>query len=142
MYLLGKLSVQFELKFPEPIHKVNLIIKTGFLIFFTILGGWEGFAPFEIVKKIQESEKVVSFYFKPQNGNQMPPYKAGQYLSFNFKKGTIEGVTDHDVKRNWSISCGENQETFRISIKKEDKGLVSTHMHDNVKIGDVLEVQY
>ena len=70
----------------------------------------------------------------------MPPYKAGQYLSFNFKKGTIDGVTDHDVKRNWSISCGENQETFRISLKKEDKGLVSTHMHENVKIGDVLEV--
>ena len=45
-------------------------------------------------------------------------------------------------QRNWSISCGENQESFRISIKKEDKGLVSTHMHDKVKIGDVLEVQY
>ena len=70
----------------------------------------------------------------------MPPYKAGQYLSFNFKKGTIEGVIDHDVKRNWSISCGENQDSFRISVKKEDKGLVSTYMHEKVMIGDVLEV--
>ena len=114
--------------------------QNWFSNFFTILGGWEGFAPFEVVEKIQESEKVVSFYFKPQNGNQMPPYRAGQYLSFNFKKGAIDGVTEHDVKRNWSISCGENQDTFRISVKKEDKGLVSTHIHEKVKIGDVLEV--
>ena len=75
-------------------------------------------------------------------------FKAGQYLSFRLPRGTFVGI-DHDVVRNYSISCGPGagQSLFRISVKrklsslpKQPQGLVSNYFHDNVEIGSVIEV--
>ncbi|MBU5885676.1 NO-inducible flavohemoprotein, partial [Vibrio cholerae O1] len=31
-------------------------------------GGWEGFKPFTVVKKVKESNAITSFYLKPADG--------------------------------------------------------------------------
>ena len=69
----------------------------------------------------------------------MPKFNAGQYLSFKIEIG---GQT---MLRNYSISCGENAQEFRISVKKEilppdHPGIVSNHLHNDINVGDILEV--
>ena len=43
------------------------------------------------------------------------------------------------MKRNYTISAGPNGETYRISVKREDLGVSSRHLHDHIDEGDVLQ---
>src|SRR3546814_7217955 len=62
-------------------------------------------------------------------------YKPGQYLTFWFE------IPGHPpVKRNYSISAAPNDETYRISVKREPQGLASGWLHDSVDVGTVLKV--
>ena len=74
-------------------------------------GGWSGWRPFECVNRVQESEDVVSFYFRPTDGGPVPSYLPGQY-SVKLVLGT-QGAPD---------------------------GLVSSILHNRVKVGDVVEL--
>ncbi|QWU07351.1 NO-inducible flavohemoprotein [Heyndrickxia coagulans] len=103
-------------------------------------GGWEGFKPFTVVKKVKESNAITSFYLKPADGGPVPSYLPGQYLTLRVK---IPGET-YLFNRQYSLSCGPGHEYFRISVKREadhePNGKVSTYLHDHVKTGDELEI--
>src|SRR6266850_3765396 len=43
---------------------------------------WNGYRKFTVSKKIRECEDVSSFYLKPHDGKSLPPFKPGQYLTF------------------------------------------------------------
>ena len=95
-----------------------------------------------VTDKIKESKKVTSFYFQQKDKSEEMPdlFKPGQYLSFRLPRGTFDGI-DHDVVRNYSISCGPGQSQFRISVKRtQPQGLVSNYFHHEVEIGSVVEV--
>eukprot|EP00095_Tigriopus_kingsejongensis_P008245 maker-scaffold230_size244653-snap-gene-0.17 protein:Tk08245 transcript:maker-scaffold230_size244653-snap-gene-0.17-mRNA-1 annotation:"hypothetical protein PHYSODRAFT_346654" len=105
-------------------------------------GGWEGYKPMKVVKKKVESEEITSFYLEDPQGGRILDFKPGQYLSFQFPKGTLTGW-DHDIVRNYSISTKPGQPFYRISIKREvgedakkPAGLVSNHFHDEINAGD------
>src|SRR3546814_11057494 len=62
-------------------------------------------------------------------------YKPGQYLTFWFE------IPGHPpVKRNYSISAAPNDETYRISVKREPPGPASGWLHASVDVGTVLQV--
>ena len=44
-------------------------------------GGWRGFKPFRVERKVRESEVMFSFYLVPADGAPLPAFKPGQYLS-------------------------------------------------------------
>lgn len=44
-------------------------------------GGWEGWREHKVVKKVQESEEVVSLYLEPKEKTDLPEFKPGQYIS-------------------------------------------------------------
>ena len=48
------------------------------------------------------------------------------------------------MNRQYSLSKAADNESFRISVKKEDEnnpeGKVSVHLHNNVKVGDKVEL--
>ena len=44
--------------------------------------GWDGFRVFLVDRKVPESETITSFYLKPQDGEPLPPYMPGQFLTF------------------------------------------------------------
>jgi nitric oxide dioxygenase len=46
----------------------------------------------------------------------------------------------NEVRRNYSLSGSANGRSYRISVKREPKGVVSNHLHDNVQVGDTLEL--
>lgn len=104
------------------------------------VGGWEGFKPFKILRKEQESKTITSLYLVPEDGGPLPHFEPGQYVTVRVP--THDGST---TMRNYSLSDKPHQEWLRISVKREEPsnaplGYVSTMVHDHVCVGDSLEV--
>ena len=51
----------------------------------TTPAGWEGFRSFVVDRKVSESETITSFYLKPQDGEPLPTFLPGQYLTFRLR---------------------------------------------------------
>ena len=97
-------------------------------------GGWRGSLAFRVAKKVKESEEIVSFYLEPIGRDVLPPYKPGQYIGLRL---LIEG---EEVRRNYSLSAVPNGKTYRISVKREPQGKVSSYLHDHVQENSTLDV--
>jgi len=94
-------------------------------------GGWVGWRRFVVAEKIHETSQIMSFILRPQDGGAVLRHKAGQYLTLRLPNG---------MKRNYSISCAPNGETFRITVKQQADGKGGSRLlHESVQIGDVLE---
>jgi len=97
-------------------------------------GGWNGWRNFVISEKKRESSIITTFILKPADGGRVVRHKAGQYLTIQLalQEGTL-------LKRNYSISCSPNDESYRISVKREISGAGgSRYLHDVAKVGDVI----
>ncbi|UIJ73460.1 pyridoxamine 5'-phosphate oxidase family protein [Aurantimonas sp. HBX-1] len=86
----------------------------------------------EIVDRIAESETITSFIIANADGTPLPPFEAGQYLPIAL---AIPGVSE-TVKRTYSLSGSPRDDTWRISVKRENDGLASRFFHDHVEAGD------
>src|SRR6516164_1227203 len=51
---------------------------------------WTGFRPFSLREKVRESENVASFHLVPEDGQPLPPYLPGQYLTVRLLFTDIE----------------------------------------------------
>lgn len=106
-------------------------------------GGWNDFRNFKVEKIVQESDVIKSFYFTPADGGKIADYLPGQYISL--KLNTIPGEKYSHI-RQYSLSISPNKKYYRISVKREDgmnnnpAGNVSTYLHKNVKVGDIIEI--
>lgn len=106
------------------------------------VGGWTGLRPFVIDRKVKESDVITSFYLKAQDGEPIPTYQAGQYLTLQVD---IEG-DQYSHMRHYTISDAPGKGYYRISVKREDAsmdvpaGKVSNYLHQQAKEGDVLQV--
>jgi len=103
-------------------------------------GGWKDFRPFVVDRKVKESSVITSFYFKPQDNGPIASYEPGQYITV---KVNTDATGEHTAMRHYSLSDSPNPNYYRISIKKETatnvpNGVVSSHLHENVKEGDVV----
>ena len=110
---------------------------------------WKGFRPFIVINKEFESpdKSICSFYLKPYDGQWLPPFRPGQYLTFRLDH--IPGQSKSLV-RCYSLSDRVNEKYYRVSIKRvpapKDRpelkpGLSSNYFHDYVKINDVLDIK-
>lgn len=104
-------------------------------------GSWEGFKPFVVVEKRRESETITSFYVKPADGSDLPPFTPGQYVSVRIK---IPGE-QYFLTRQYSLSDVWNKDYYRISVKLEaeegkPKGRVSSYLHEEMEVGGSLEL--
>ncbi|WP_417361829.1 NO-inducible flavohemoprotein [Gallaecimonas pentaromativorans] len=95
-------------------------------------GGWEGERAFRLAAKVAESEKVTSFYFEPADGGAVMAFEPGQYIGIKVKPS--QG--DYQEIRQYSLSAASNGKGYRISVKREDQGLVSNFLHDQLAVGD------
>lgn len=103
-------------------------------------GGWTGFKNFEVVDKVKESEVITSFYVKAKDGQPLPTYKPGQYITVRVH---IPGEK-YALNRQYSLSCAPGHDYFRISVKKETdfepNGKVSCFLHDHLSVGSLVEI--
>lgn len=104
---------------------------------------WNGFRKFEVRAKVLEADGVCSFYLAPHDGQPLPMFRPGQYLTIQVRTPS----TPEPVLRCYSLSDSPtNPDYYRISIKRianrlsEDKS-VSAHLHRHLNVGDPIDVK-
>jgi hypothetical protein len=93
----------------------------------------DAWRPLRVVRIEAESQNIRSVYLEPADGAGLPVFQAGQHLPLRF---TIGGQTHI---RTYSLSSAPSDDFFRISVKRD--GLVSSHVHDEIRVGDVLQAR-
>jgi ferredoxin-NADP reductase/predicted pyridoxine 5'-phosphate oxidase superfamily flavin-nucleotide-binding protein len=89
--------------------------------------------PLRVAKIEAESRSIRSIYLEPADGAGLPVFLAGQHLPLRF---TIDGEVHI---RTYSLSSAPSDGFHRISVKRE--GLISSHLHEQIRVGDVLEAR-
>jgi nitric oxide dioxygenase len=97
-------------------------------------GGWRSGREFIIKDKVVESSEITSFILEPVDGKPVMAHEAGQYLGLHLH------VKGDELRRNYSISCASNGKHYRITVKKEPNGVVSNHLHNDMKVGSKIEL--
>ncbi|ANY85798.1 MULTISPECIES: pyridoxamine 5'-phosphate oxidase family protein [Pseudomonas] len=81
----------------------------------------------------QESRDIRSFYLQPEDGTPVT-FAPGQHIPVRLR---IDGQTP--VIRTYSLSSAPSDGELRISVKAQ--GLASRYLHQQLKVGDLLEVR-
>lgn len=97
-------------------------------------GGWRGTREFRLVRREQESSEIVSFYFAPVDGKPVLKAEPGQYIGLQL---FIDGA---EQRRNYSLSALCDGQQYRISVKREAGGKVSNYLHDQLMVGETLQL--
>ena len=100
----------------------------------TLGNSWQ---PLKVVNIEQESSVIKSFYFEHAHGKALLPFEAGQYLTIAVQPddAALQAI------RTYTLSSAPHHNYYRISVKKEDDGLVSKYLHDHLCVGDVLNAK-
>ncbi|OLN81347.1 Flavohemoprotein 1 [Colletotrichum chlorophyti] len=118
-------------------------------------GTWTNWRKFKIIRRIDESDAVTSFYIAPSDGKlPLPKYLPGQYISVQVPVPELGGITQ---PRQYSLSDAWSGDHYRISVKREATvvdapqddiskglvpGLISNLLHNNYQVGDEVEVSH
>lgn len=97
--------------------------------------GWSGFRQLRVTRVVPESATVSSFYLRAVDSRPLPAALPGQYLSLRIPQEERPALV-----RSYSLSSAPGADEYRISVKRESQGTVSTYLHTRLSGGDVLEV--
>ncbi len=111
---------------------------------------WTGFRDFRVQRKVVEDQNGTScsFFLTPVDGNPLPSFKPGQFLTFQLE--IKDGQTSKKVVRCYSLSDKPSSDYFRVTIKRVPAplnvpdalpGIASNYFHDKVHEGDILAVK-
>ncbi len=95
--------------------------------------GWKGFRSLRVTEICRESPQVLSIRLQADDGDPLPPALPGQYLTVK-----IAGAGDPAPLRSYSLSDDSSAGHYRISVKREDHGLVSRWLHTHIQPGMVI----
>lgn len=108
---------------------------------------WNGLRKFTVARKVAETDDVCSLYLAPHDGKPLPPFKPGQYLTFQLH---IPGQAK-PVIRCYSLSDSPNHsDYYRVTIKRclppgdqpnLPPGVASRFFCEQVREGDILDVK-
>jgi ferredoxin-NADP reductase/predicted pyridoxine 5'-phosphate oxidase superfamily flavin-nucleotide-binding protein len=91
--------------------------------------------PFKVTNVVDESSVIRSFHLEPVDGAGLIPHIAGQHLPIR----VMPPGHDKPVIRTYTLSTAPADGLYRISVKRE--GLVSSHLHDTLHIGSIIEAR-
>ncbi|MCB0622770.1 MAG: ferredoxin--NADP reductase [Saprospiraceae bacterium] len=88
------------------------------------------------VKAIRrETDDAVSVTFGvPEELQETFKYRHGQYLTLKFS------LNGKEVRRAYSMCSSPLEEDLTVTVKRVEKGVVSTHVHARLKVGDPVDV--
>ncbi|MGL6242579.1 pyridoxamine 5'-phosphate oxidase family protein [Pseudomonas sp.] len=89
--------------------------------------------PLRVARIERESHNIRSIYLEPADGAGLPVFQAGQHLPLRFN------IAGEVHIRTYSLSSAPSDDFFRISVKRD--GVVSSHLHEQIRVGDVLEAR-
>lgn len=84
----------------------------------------------------QETPSVRTFRFAQPRGGPLPfQHQPGQYLVLSLE------INGRKVNRPYTISSSPTRSDYcEITVKREEKGLVSRHLHDTLREGDTIDL--
>jgi ferredoxin-NADP reductase len=97
---------------------------------------WPGFRQMRVVRLDRETVNVVSLSLQQLDGTALPPALPGQFLVLRLRAAPGGPM----LLRNYSMSGMPGDGTYRVSVKREQSGVVSSYVHDHLRAGDILEV--
>jgi uncharacterized protein len=112
---------------------------------------WPGHREFRVLSRDDEDDAITqtSFYLEPIDQQPLPPYRAGQFLTFQFDLPDAQGEV-RPVTRCYSLSDRHDPLAYRVTVKRIPSprdhpdlplGLVSSYFHDRVTPGTILQVR-
>jgi ferredoxin-NADP reductase len=111
---------------------------------------WSGLRTFRIERKVIEdgAQSISSFYLAPEDGQALPSFFPGQFLTFRLDIPGPNGVSEQ-VVRCYSLSEAPRSDYYRVSIKRVPApagtdilpGRASNYFHDQLDVGSLLQVR-
>ena len=115
-----------------------------------VVAAWPGYRTFRVDRRVVEdaAQSICSFYLTPEDGQPLPPFKPGQFLTFRLDIPAASGNTEQ-VVRCYSLSDAPRPDGYRVSIKRVPPpagshfppGRSSAYFHDRVAVGSLLQVR-
>ncbi|SCU99999.1 LAMI_0G02212g1_1 [Lachancea mirantina] len=103
---------------------------------------WDGWKSFRVVKREDVGGSVLEFTVQPIDEASTPAIVPGQYITV--KAHPTAQDNQYDALRHYSICSSSGKEGLKFAVKKahsdDHDGLVSTYLHENVKVGDTVEL--
>ena len=97
---------------------------------------WQGFRALRVSSIERESRDVSSLLLVPTDDQPLAAPQAGQFVVLRLKPQLDAPA----LLRDYSLSNAPNTDHYRVSIKQEEHGTASTYVHNQVHVGDVLDV--
>ncbi|MFE6957054.1 MOSC domain-containing protein [Streptomyces sp. NPDC057696] len=97
--------------------------------------GWPGFKTMRVARIVPETPTISSIYLTTTDGTPLPEARPGQYLSIRLAVGEAAPAV-----RSYSLSCAPTTGTYRISVKHEPHGKVSSYIHATLHPGDLVDI--
>jgi ferredoxin-NADP reductase/MOSC domain-containing protein YiiM/ferredoxin len=97
---------------------------------------WPGFRPLRVAEVYREAANVVSLSLEQTGGTPLPAALAGQFLVLRLRASPNGPM----LLRNYSMSGMPGAGAYRVSVKRETNGIVSSFLYDHEQAGDILEV--
>ncbi|HBY26023.1 MAG TPA: FAD-binding oxidoreductase, partial [Bradyrhizobium sp.] len=91
--------------------------------------------PFKVARIVDESRSIRSFHLQPDDGAGRLPHRAGQHLPIRIALPNA----DKPTIRTYTLSVAPSDGMYRISVKRD--GVVSQHLHDAIRVGDIIEAR-
>jgi ferredoxin-NADP reductase len=102
-----------------------------------IFRAWTDIRTFRVAAIIDEAVGYKSFYLVPSDGQPLPPFEPGQYLTFSLPIN----AQHKPIIRCYSLSERPREDYYRVTIKLTDKGQGSSYFHNHVQVGSTLSAQ-
>lgn len=115
------------------------------------VAAWGGFRNFRVDRKEIEdgAQSICSFYLVPEDGQPLPVFKPGQFLTFRLDVPKTDSNGMEQITRCYSLSGTHQPDHYRVSIKRvpppprsdHPPGRSSNFFHDHIPAGATLEVR-
>ncbi|MFM0047786.1 MOSC domain-containing protein [Paraburkholderia sediminicola] len=105
----------------------------------THVSAWPQWREFIVDQVVDEMPDTKSYYLKPVDKEELPPFSAGQYVAVRLPHSTAYPT---DTMRVWSLSSFASQPTFyRLTIKQQSPDGASAWLHRHGRPGSKVALQ-
>lgn len=115
------------------------------------LSAWSGFRTFKVDGRVVEDAagQICSFYLEPEDQQELPAFKPGQFLTFRLSVPKTDGSGTETITRCYSLSDAPHPKHYRVSIKRVpappgrdfSPGRSSNFFHQHIQVGAILQIR-
>lgn len=116
---------------------------------------WSGLREFRVSRRVYEdrAQTQCSFYLEPVDGQPLPDFKPGQFLTVQLSVPALSYGIASGVTRCYSLSDRPTPAHYRVTIKRAAApagsagqtaiapGVASGYFHDHVQVGTTLQLR-